>query len=229
MQSADIQAALRDLFRVGLVVSTAPGNGTVRVQFPDVDNVVSYDMQVLFQKTHQDKAYWMPDIGELVPCIFLGNGPEAGFVLGAVYNGADGVPVASQDKCHIKFKDGTTLEYDRAEHVLKADVQGRAEITTTEDISAEAGTTIDATAADTINATAGTSASITAPTIFVNGILMVQGQGGKGTTAKLTGNFEIVGNLAVTEAVDVGGSVGIGGSLSTAGNSHAGSRTGGAP
>jgi len=201
--------AQNNLIRTGEVVSTNPAAGTCRVQFADADSLVSFDMQVLFGRTHRDKHYNMPDIGDQVVCAFLASGLETGFVLGCAYNGKDKPPVSSQDKDHITYEDGTVIEYDRAEHVLKADVKGRAEITTTEGIKAEAGTTIEATA--------GESATITAPVLNINAVLKVQGQGGGGTTATLNGNFNINGDVSID------------GNLNTNGNSYAASRTGGVP
>lgn len=41
------------------------------------------------------------------------------------------MPVSSKDKWHIKFEDGTWLEYDRAEHKLRANIKGDVEIEAT--------------------------------------------------------------------------------------------------
>lgn len=63
-------------------------------------------------------------------CLFLGNGLEEGFVLGSMY-GAQMPPVSSGDKFHRTFSDGTTLEYDRAAHKLRASVRGDVEASVT--------------------------------------------------------------------------------------------------
>jgi phage baseplate assembly protein V len=128
----DVSAAVR----VGIVESTKPEKVTVRVKIPDLDNLISYDLQVLQRKTREDKDYWMPDLQEEVLCLFLGNGLECGFVLGALYNKEDKPPANSQDKRCIVFKDGTRLEYDRKEHRLTADVKGDVVVSTTGNITA---------------------------------------------------------------------------------------------
>jgi len=120
----EIEAIIRDMFRTGKVVSTDPDNVTVKVKFDDVDEFVSGDLQVLNRKTLEDKDLQMPDIGELVACLFLGTGQTSGYVLGSVYNGDNKPPANSQDKWVKQFKDGTRLEYDRAENKLNIEIKG---------------------------------------------------------------------------------------------------------
>ena len=45
--------------------------------------------------------------------------------------GAQMPPVSSGDKFHRTFSDGTTLEYDRAAHKLRASVRGDVEASVT--------------------------------------------------------------------------------------------------
>lgn len=118
----------RSTIRVGEVASTNPQKGTVRVKFPDMDGVISYDLQVIQRKTKRDRDYWMPDIGDQVVCSFMGNGLECGFVEGAVYSDEDPPPVECQDKRHIAYADGTWCEYDRKEHKLKVHVAGDIDV-----------------------------------------------------------------------------------------------------
>lgn len=89
----------------------------VRVTFPDHDQMLSYWLPVVVFKTQDDKAYWMPDLGEQVVCL-MDEHDEAGAVLGAIYSIVDTPPVQSADKCHISFRDGATFEYDRGVHAL---------------------------------------------------------------------------------------------------------------
>jgi phage baseplate assembly protein V len=122
----DMSAMLRDIFRVGEVVSTNPENCTVRVQFKDTDDLVSGNLQILKNKTMEDKDYSMYDIGELVACIFLGNGSISGFVLGAIYSEKDKPKENSQEVWAKEFKDGTKIRYDREEHKLDIKLNGIA-------------------------------------------------------------------------------------------------------
>jgi phage baseplate assembly protein V len=90
----------------------------VRVKFPDRGNLESYWLRVLSTNTQNNKDFWMPDVGEQVECL-LDEKFRNGIVLGSSYSSAD-VPPAGMtlDKRHTTFKDGATLEYDRALHVL---------------------------------------------------------------------------------------------------------------
>jgi len=119
---------LRELVRVGIVTQTYPDKATVRVQMVDVDDTVSYELPVIMRKTLKDKDYWMPDVGEHVVCLFLGQGLEQGFVLGAIYSEADKVPVIEQNKRHIEFEDGTVIDYDRIAHRLYINCVGEVNI-----------------------------------------------------------------------------------------------------
>ncbi len=120
-----------DAIRTGFIESTDVDKVTARVRIPDLDDLISYDLQVLQQNTRKNKDVWMPDLQEEVVCLFMGNGLECGFILGSLYNAVDTPPVASQDKRHITFADGTVLEYDRKEHRLTADVKGDVNIAAT--------------------------------------------------------------------------------------------------
>lgn len=127
----------RSIFRVGEVTSTLPKKGKVKVKFPDMDDLISYEMWVVVQKTKKDKDYCMPDKGDQVVCAFLGNGLEAGFVLGAIYSDKDKPPVECQDKKHYAFADGTWVEYDRKEHKMKVHVEGDLDIYCTGQLNIE--------------------------------------------------------------------------------------------
>lgn len=104
-------------FRVGIVHDQDASGGRVRVVFAEFDQMLSYWLPVVVAKTQDDKSYWLPDVGEQVVCL-MDERDEAGVVLGAIYSQADSPPVNSADKFHLGFKDATTMEYDRASHVL---------------------------------------------------------------------------------------------------------------
>jgi phage baseplate assembly protein V len=147
-----IRSVLESVIRVAVVSSTDPTTATVRVTVPDGDDLVSHDLRVLVRKVHQDKDYWMPDVDDQVLCIFLPFGLEQGFVVGSFYSIADPVPVQTQDKRHVAFADGTTVEYDRAAHHLDVKING------TITIHADGAIVIDS----------GDSVTVTAPRIDLN-------------------------------------------------------------
>ena len=116
------------MFRVGKVVAVDEKTAKARVELEDADKVISYWLPVLHHKTQDDKFYWLPDLNELVLVGFLDYGIEQGFVLGAIYNEKDTPPIVDKDKIHIRFKDGTTIEYDRNTHKLLIHSVGDIEI-----------------------------------------------------------------------------------------------------
>ena len=125
--------------RVGFVSSIKPEKATARVRFPDLDNLVSYDLQVLQQNTRKNKDFWLPDRDEEVVCLFLGNGLECGFILGSTYNKEDKPPVTCQDKRHSAFDDGSWFEYDRKTHQARAHIEGTMDLFATGNINIKSG------------------------------------------------------------------------------------------
>jgi phage baseplate assembly protein V len=125
-----IQALLERVIRVGVVSARYPDDGAVQVDFRDAgpDGAPSWDCPVLQPKTHADKAYWMPDVGERVVVLSLPQGREQGLVVGAFYNEKDSVPVSSNDKAQITFEDGTAVFYDRSANELRVDAVGEINI-----------------------------------------------------------------------------------------------------
>lgn len=104
------------MLKIAIVTNIDEKTARARVKFAQ-DDLTSYWLSVLQVKTHKDKFYFMPDIGEHVACLMDEN-LEEGVILGAIYSKQDEVPVISKDKFKICFKDGTEIEYDRLEHQL---------------------------------------------------------------------------------------------------------------
>jgi len=121
------RAAAPGMFRVGIVQEQDAGRARVRVTFADYDQLRSWWLPVVVPKTQNDKAYWIPDLGEQVVCLMDAR-DEAGAVLGAIYSSADTAPVDSADKWHLAFNDNASFEYDRAAHVLNLEFSDGASI-----------------------------------------------------------------------------------------------------
>jgi len=156
-----------NMFRVGLVRQQDPQGARVRVAFPDRDQMLSYWLPILFPKTQNDKSYWIPDIDEQVVCL-MDEHDEAGAVLGAIYSSADTAPVQSADKCHMSFKDGASIEYDRAAHALAVSLPNGA----TMSLSANgASIAIDASGNITVQAAGGINLITSAHNDSVDGII----------------------------------------------------------
>lgn len=195
------------LIRFGEVVSVNEAAATARVSLPDADGLVSYDLPVLQLKTHEDKCYCLPDVGEQVVCLFLGNGVERGVVLGAVYSKGDAVPVSCRDKLHVRFKDGTWLEYDRQAHVLAGEVKGDVSLKVEKSATVEAGQAV----------------TLKAPLIELQGMQRSIGaDGGSASVEEKSdrrheGSYTLIGRQSVSGPVSVTGPVTIDGPLTVTG------------
>lgn len=133
-----LESAQRQMVRLGYVVEVIPEEAKVRVECQDADALKTYKLPVVSHKTRCDKDYWMPDVGEHVLCVFLPLGLEVGFVLGSFYSLADTPPVISPDKAHIRWLDGSWVEYDRATGEMQAHCRGKLTLTAAEEIELKA-------------------------------------------------------------------------------------------
>lgn len=119
------------VFRVGLVQAQDVQNARVRVTFPDRHQMISWWLPILVPKSQNDKANWLPDIGEQVVCLMDAH-DEDGAVLGAIYSQADTTPPSmTADKWHVTMKDGAIFEYDRSSHTLAVNVPSNGTINIT--------------------------------------------------------------------------------------------------
>ncbi len=122
LSTKEMESIMRQLVRVGVVTSTNDEAGTAKVQFLDRSGVVSHDFRVLVRNTLKNKDYWMPDINEQVICVCLPTGTQEGFILGSFYSSVTTPPVTDKKQRHVKFEDGTTVDYDRETHTLRVDI-----------------------------------------------------------------------------------------------------------
>ena len=99
-----------------------------RVIFPDKDNLPSNWLPVLIPNSGRNHDEIHLDINEHVFCIMLGNGIEAGAVIGAVYDDTNKPPESDKDTRKVKFDDGTEILYDRKNHELKINCVGNITI-----------------------------------------------------------------------------------------------------
>lgn len=88
------------MLKFGVVTNINPILAQARVQFAD-DDVLSYWLPILQQKTQKDKFYAIPDIGEHVACLMDENSEE-GVILGAIYSSADSPPANSKNQLIIR-------------------------------------------------------------------------------------------------------------------------------
>ncbi|HIW78270.1 MAG TPA: phage baseplate assembly protein V [Candidatus Bilophila faecipullorum] len=185
---------ISQLARVGFVTARQPERHRVRVQFRDTvtSPLVSGWLPVLTPRASADMAFDLPDVGDQVLCLFLGNGLEDGFVLGSMY-GAQTPPVASGDKFHRTFSDGTTIEYDRKAHKLTASVKGDVEANVTGNIEVRLQGNGKVEAVGALDMTSAAKIGLNTPALTMGGAK------GGGTNAETQGNIRHRGNIHVTE------------------------------
>ena len=130
---------MNQLIRTGFVVAQDANKHRVRVELRDTvtNQLVSQFLPVLIPRASSDLHYDLPDIGDQVLCLFGGNGLEQGYVVGSMY-GKQKPPVGDANKVHRKFKDGSTIEYDRESHKLTANINGDIDIHATGQINIKA-------------------------------------------------------------------------------------------
>ncbi|MGG1442166.1 phage baseplate assembly protein V [Brevibacillus laterosporus] len=119
-----MDSLLKNLIRVGRVSVVYPERCTARVLFDDRDNLVSSELPMLGRGSLSNKDYWLPDVNEMVWCLFLPTGNQQGVILGTIFNKEDPPPpdIQDKDKRHLLFGDGTSIEYDRKNHTLTIDL-----------------------------------------------------------------------------------------------------------
>lgn len=107
------------MLKYGYISNVDVENALVKVRF-DENDIVSGWLQVLANKSKEDQSSWPFDIDEHVACM-MDPHSENGVVLGAIYAGGNKPDGANQDKMRVKFSDGASIEYDRANSVLTVD------------------------------------------------------------------------------------------------------------
>ena len=119
----DLEDYLCNFIKVGTVCATDPVAHTVKVVYPEDDNTESHELRVLVPNTYDNADYAMPDLNEDVVCMFLPCGSVEGFVLGSFFTGEVKPPANSQDIRMVRFKDGTTITYDRSAHTYDIEIE----------------------------------------------------------------------------------------------------------
>lgn len=132
-----MQGDARQLVREGRVTATFPERHTVRVEFEDKDNMTSAEMPILTTCAFDNKFYSMPDVGDMVVCLFASNADQTGtgWIIGSRFNDKSKPNANSQDVMRMDFKDGTFVEYDRAKHELKVKCEGKVFVEAKKEIS----------------------------------------------------------------------------------------------
>lgn len=117
-----------EVIKHGVISSIDPVKATARVTFADRDNVVSYDLPILFPNTGFMKLYSMPKVNQPVKCSFLGTGFEDGFIDGSFYNDENPPPATDPTLHMVYFGDGTSVVYDEKTKSISINASGGVNI-----------------------------------------------------------------------------------------------------
>lgn len=118
---------LLNIIRYGTVTEIKADTAQVKVTFKESNNIVSYYMPVLQAFAGKSNAYVLPSINDVVVCLLSPRG-DAGVVIGSIYTGINKPVITDENKYNVTFDDGSIIEYDKKESILKADIKGSAEI-----------------------------------------------------------------------------------------------------
>lgn len=107
---------IKNLIRIGIVSAVNGETCSARVTFGEKDNSVSEDLPIITIGSKQTKAYWLPEVGTQVLCIFQpnvsANGICDGFIIGAFYSAEDMSVESNADVRSITFADGSFIRYE---------------------------------------------------------------------------------------------------------------------
>lgn len=112
------------MIRFGRVTDIDAEKARVKVTFEE-DNVKSGWLPVMVQGSKDDKHFHIFDKGEAVTCL-MDEHADTGVVMGAHYSAKDTTnsDTSGADVTGVKFKDGTTVKYDRAGHRMEVKMGG---------------------------------------------------------------------------------------------------------
>ncbi|MEH7122117.1 hypothetical protein V7127_02610 [Bacillus sp. JJ1773] len=110
------------LIKVGIVDGINEQEGTIRVTFPDDDDKVVDDIALM---SFEQK---FPSVTESVLCVFLPNGTQQGFCLGAYFNDENLPPIPNKNMYVKKIDEGLTITYDYTSKKLTISTQNEVAI-----------------------------------------------------------------------------------------------------
>lgn len=115
---------VKNMIRIGKISSVNGTDCTARVTFGDKDNMVSAELPIITIGSKQTKAYWLPEVGTQVLCIFQpnasGSGISKGFIIGAFYSTQDAPVEKNADVRSVTFADGSFIRYQNGNIEINA-------------------------------------------------------------------------------------------------------------
>lgn len=182
----NVERALSQLVRVGIVSSLDEKAVTARVTFDDQDDLTSFNLSVMVKNTDKNADYWMPDIGEQVVCLFLPIGAQQGWILGSFYDETHTPPASTGNQRVVRFGNGTTITQDREANLFKLEATGDVEVIATGTVTIKSQKVI----LDTPETEVTGNALIKGKLTYQGGLA---GSGGSGAAAEIAGDVKVTG------------------------------------
>lgn len=202
-QLAELHRQLYNLVKIGTVHSVNYQANTARVEFGEV---VTDFLPWTTTRSAGNRTYDSLEVGEQV-VVLTPPGGASGIIIATLNQTAYPAPDHSADIQKTIYKDGSSVTYDRAAHVLTVDVKGDAKIVTTGNIQAKAGKDVSVKADKAVDITAGTSATFSAKNMTLNAeqltvnAPMSQGGGSNGGDATFNGSLHTTGDITTDSDV----------------------------
>ncbi|WP_430735382.1 phage baseplate assembly protein V [Halodesulfovibrio aestuarii] len=193
-QLAELQRQFNNLVRIGTVHSVDYQQNTARVEF---GTVVTDYLPWLTTRAAGNRTYDSLEVGEQV-FVITPPGQSLGVIVGVLNQSVFPAPDHSPEVQKTIYKDGSVISYDRAAHVLTADIKGDVKVFATGNIQAKAD--------KAVSVDAGTTATITAPKITLNGQTIIngplsQGGGSNGGNASFNGSLHTTDDITTDSDV----------------------------
>ncbi|WP_419779824.1 phage baseplate assembly protein V [Maridesulfovibrio sp.] len=133
--AADLTRRLANIVRFGTIAEADYQNARVRVAFGE--DAVSDWLPWADSRAGGDRSWHAPEEGEQVIVLSPSGETSAGVVLTGIFSTEHPAPADRASVARMVFKDGAVLEYDRENHVLRADVPGKVIVNAEGEIVAE--------------------------------------------------------------------------------------------
>lgn len=99
-------------YQEGIVSQIDPATHRIKATIPALDDFETAWLPFFTPNAGGNRFYGLPDKGELVAMILDARG-EGGYVLGAIYNNQDPVPVTDSEIWLHQFANGTEISHNR--------------------------------------------------------------------------------------------------------------------
>lgn len=123
----ELDRRVSNLIQIGTVTEAAYEQAKVKVKIGDI---ITHWLPWITPRAHDNKTWWTPEVKEQVIVLAPSGELMQAVVLPAIYSAEYAAPDDNADIHKTVYKDGTLLQYDRANHVLTTNVNpaGRIEM-----------------------------------------------------------------------------------------------------